>query len=83
VIARLEHTCRMMPNQIEGELDDGRPFYFRGRWGYWYLAVGSVGETIWDICTNDDVNGDHPNAGWWEEAEAEQFCRDRLAEYLA
>ncbi len=80
---RLETTCRSMPNQIEGELDEGRPFYFRARCGGWYLAVGELGDTIDDICLNEDLHGESKWAGWWNQARAEQFCRAAIKRWQA
>lgn len=70
-------TCRGCPNQIEGTLDDGREFYFRGRWGYWYLTVAEPGQPIDYL--DDSFGGDHPDAGWWTVDEAEAFCRQQIA----
>ena len=35
-------TCSMTPNQFEG-IVDGRAFYFRARWGEWYLMLAEPG----------------------------------------
>ncbi len=80
-VTRLSTTCHGRPNQIEGELGDGRPFYFRGRHGHWELCIGQPGETVDGMDIDDPaVEGDDDLAGWWDVDYAEQFCRDRLAE---
>jgi len=35
-------TCNSCPHQAEGELEDGRWFYFRARHHFWYLSVGDT-----------------------------------------
>lgn len=35
------HTCVGAPDQWEGQLEDGRYFYIRGRHGYLRASVGS------------------------------------------
>lgn len=40
-------TCNSCPHQVEGELLDGRSFYFRARHDYWTLSVGnSIDEAV-------------------------------------
>lgn len=81
MITELVCTCPGMPNQYEGRID-GRPFYFRGRWGGWRLHVNS--DTSGKGYDGTVVAyGEHHAAGWWTEAEAEAFLRELLAEYVA
>lgn len=84
MIRWLSTTCRAMPNQVEGELDDGRPFYFRARHGYWDLYIGEPGQTVDNMDIDTPVaEGENDRAGWWDVDYAERFCRDRIAEAAA
>ena len=53
----------MMPNQIEGETDDGRFFYFRGRWDWVSLHISKNKNELYD---NDTLVFDKETfrAGW-------------------
>lgn len=52
-------TCNACPHQAEGELSNGRWFYFRARNGVWTF---NVGDTIDDAVRNDAVaRGDDPH----------------------
>lgn len=78
----LHTTSNGMPNQVEGQLDDGRPFYFRARHGGWSLAIGQPGETVDDISLRPDEDcdavGRMSTAGWWNPEAAERFVRALL-----
>jgi len=80
-VIEIKCTCDMMPNQFEGTVN-GKPFYFRARWGGWRLDVAEPGgdpimggETI--------AYGEDDRAGWWEVEEAEAVCRKHLEAYAA
>lgn len=73
----LRTTCSMMPNQIEGTLDDGRNLYFRARHGSWALYIFEGDSIPWD---EPVAEGDEREAGWWGTDEAMDFCIDRLDE---
>lgn len=45
-VDRDQVTCEACPYQVEGTLKDGSFFYFRYRWGYASLAVGSDVDTV-------------------------------------
>ena len=78
-ITDLVCTCPAMPNQYEGRVD-GKPFYFRARWGGWRLYVNDdvSGEGIDGAVV---ASGDEDRAGWWEPEEAEPFLRKQLESY--
>ena len=69
-----------MPNQAEGTLN-GKPFYFRARWGSWCLRyltdTGEIsgGEVI-DYGDGDVVGGESP--GWWPEEGTRKFVTELL-----
>jgi hypothetical protein len=44
-IATAKITCDAAPLQIQGELSDGRPYYFRARWGTASLSIAPAGES--------------------------------------
>jgi hypothetical protein len=46
-VVDLKMTCVACPSQWEGQLEDGRYFYGRYRWGYLYVgAAADVSEAI-------------------------------------
>lgn len=73
-------TCPGMPNQFEGKVD-GKPFYFRARWGCWRLHVNASGGEGWDGAVV--AWGHEHKAGWWDEDEARAFMLRQLADYRA
>ena len=46
-------TCNSCPHQTEGELEDGRHFYFRARWDEWTLGIGNTPTEAIDISASD------------------------------
>ena len=53
-------TCNACPHQAEGELSDGRWFYFRARHEYWELSIaGTLDEAIGadPVAEGRDPNG--------------------------
>lgn len=61
-IKSITQTCDACPSQWEGELDDGRFFYVRYRWGNLQLGIGKddseavrVSETI--AALGDSLDG--------------------------
>lgn len=76
-------TCDAMPNQFEG-IVAGRAFYFRARWGLWRLDVAHPGygqEELFDHC-DTVAQGEHPEAGWWEEDEARAALENALRIFI-
>ena len=58
----------------------GRAFYFRARWGLWRLDVAHPGygqDELFDHC-DTVAQGEHPEAGWWEEDEARAALENAL-----
>jgi hypothetical protein len=45
-IRTARQTCEGSPDQWEGELHDGRHFYFRYRWGRASLALGPTAKSV-------------------------------------
>ena len=45
-------TCDACPHQVEGELSDGRWFYFRARHHHWELHIG---KTLDDALDNNPI----------------------------
>jgi hypothetical protein len=41
IISDLTMTCEACPLQYEGTVN-GKPFYYRGRWGGWCFGVGDT-----------------------------------------
>jgi hypothetical protein len=66
----ITHNYGMMPNQIEGTIQDGEGFYFRGRHGRWQLHFGTCED---DFYTGLAYEGEHEQAGWFEKEEWEAF----------
>ena len=47
-------TCNACPHQAEGQLDDGRWFYFRARHNSWSISIGtSVADAV-----NNEIDGE-------------------------
>lgn len=47
-------TCEACPDQWEGELADGRAFYFRYRGGIASLAIGADRDSVAGVCRPGD-----------------------------
>ena len=54
----------MMPNQIMFRRS-GRTYWFRARNGHWSIEDQNFDKIV--------LEGEHPNAGWWSDKEAEKF----------
>lgn len=84
IAASAKMTCSMMPNQFEG-IADGRAFYFRARWGGWYLRIAQPGYGQDDIFDHGETvaEGEDDQAGWWEEPEARAALARALTQWRA
>jgi hypothetical protein len=67
---KITHNYGMMPNQIQGIIEDGEEFYFRGRHGKWQLHFGPIED---DSFAGLAYEGEHEQAGWFEKEEWESF----------
>ncbi len=67
----IEQTCGACPVQFEGELSDGRCFYFRARGGGWTFHIAAtVGEAI---ATPPVAEGEDRHGGFMPAAVAESL----------
>lgn len=53
----LEQTCGGCPTVYEWKDTDGDSYYFRLRWGSWYIYNETTDETIVDGYTDDGADG--------------------------
>lgn len=67
------------PTQAEGKWD-GRPFYFRARYGEWafWVAEGDDPEPLHGICT---ARGDDPTNGCMTDDEVHSILRQLCGEF--
>lgn len=83
-IAQHEVTCPSVPAQIQGQLTDGRHFYFRYRSGVAALGLGDTAEAaVWD-----SMNGGYiRKGGQWDGVltcqEADQLFAELYTERAA
>jgi len=50
VLASYRVTCNSCPHQVEGEMIDGRAFYFRARHGHWMIGIGATVDDAIGTC---------------------------------
>lgn len=77
-------TCLGCPMQAEGQLDDGRWFYFRYRWGHATFGVGATpGEAVADQRGGDGIAYGDELQGVLDSAEADELLRRAMEQRLA
>lgn len=67
-VARAVMTDPAMPEQYEGQLADGRWFYFRYRWGWAYVGVGDTLDAAVDSDRYWKTYGGEYDGEWTDEA---------------
>jgi ribulose-5-phosphate 4-epimerase/fuculose-1-phosphate aldolase len=88
LLATYRVTCNSCPHQVEGELIDGRVFYFKARYHHWMIGVGAtIDDAIDDAiaaCNNDDgtASGKDPH-GRITYGDAPDEARRIIEAYLA
>jgi len=50
VLATYRVTCKACPHQVEGEMIDGRAFYFRARHNHWMIGIGATVDDAVGAC---------------------------------
>jgi hypothetical protein len=83
LIATAERTCLGCPEQYEGQLRDGRYFYYRFRWGTATLGLGAtIDEAVADpfeagAYLGDDLRGFF-NDDWERDNTFGDLLEDRI-----
>lgn len=63
VVRTFNVTCRSCPHQVEGEMLDGRVFYFRARHNHWTIGIGATPADAVEAscrCSTAAAEGDDP-----------------------
>jgi hypothetical protein len=83
MVYRVERIGGSCPTQASGQLEDGRPFYFRARSGQWELSVGPhgaidrswIGLLEWEVAEGDD-----PTIGWMSDQQVLAILDEHLGQ---